>query len=86
LLTWASLCLLALIANAEHFSWAIASTFTQEINYSLPISHLIMSDKTFFDQMERSFKDVPVDGQNQISTQEFLEASSSLVKLFGTFV
>lgn len=45
-----------------------------------------MSDKTFFDQMERSFKDVPVDGQNQISTQEFLEASSSLVKLFGTFV
>ncbi|GME71871.1 unnamed protein product [[Candida] boidinii] len=36
---------------------------------------------TFFDEMKRSFKDVPIiDGK--ISTAEFLEASESLVKLF----
>lgn len=37
---------------------------------------------TFFDEMNKSFKDVPItDGK--ISTAEFLEASESLVKLFG---
>lgn len=45
-----------------------------------------MSDKTFFDEMKRSFKDIPVDEHNQISTREFLEASSSLVKLFGMYL
>lgn len=38
---------------------------------------------TFFDEQKRSFIDVPVtDGK--ISTSEFLEASESLIKLFGT--
>lgn len=37
---------------------------------------------TFFDEQKRSFVDVPiVDGK--ISTSEFLEASESLIKLFG---
>lgn len=40
---------------------------------------------TFFDEMKRSFKDVPIiDGK--ISTAEFLEASESLVKLFGMLI
>ncbi|VEU24439.1 DEKNAAC105546 [Brettanomyces naardenensis] len=37
---------------------------------------------TFFDQMKRSFTDVPLEGDNRIPTAEFLEASESLVKLF----
>ena len=37
---------------------------------------------TFFDEMKRSYEDVPVDSENKISTSEFLEASESLVKLF----
>ncbi|CDK29639.1 unnamed protein product [Kuraishia capsulata CBS 1993] len=36
---------------------------------------------TFFDNMKKSFKDVPVT-EGKISTSEFLEASESLVKLF----
>lgn len=39
-------------------------------------------DKTFFDEMKRSFEDVPVSADDKISTSEFLEASESLVKLF----
>lgn len=37
---------------------------------------------TFFDNIKRDFKDVPVSADNQISTSEFLEASESLVTLF----
>ncbi|KAG7694144.1 hypothetical protein KL930_002892 [Ogataea haglerorum] len=36
---------------------------------------------TFFDEMNRSFVDVPVAG-DKIATSEFLEAAESLVKLF----
>ena len=40
---------------------------------------------TFFNTLKRSFTDVPVDASknNAISTTEFLEASESLVTLFG---
>ena len=40
---------------------------------------------TFFDTIKRSFTNVPVDASknNAISTTEFLEASESLVTLFG---
>ncbi|QPG76147.1 hypothetical protein FOA43_003533 [Brettanomyces nanus] len=38
--------------------------------------------QTFFEKMKRSFTDVPIAGDEQISTEEFLEASESLVKLF----
>lgn len=38
---------------------------------------------TFFDEMRKNFKDVPITEQDYISTTEFLEAAESLVKLFG---
>ena len=40
---------------------------------------------TFFDTVKRSFTNVPVDASknNAVSTTEFLEASESLVTLFG---
>lgn len=40
---------------------------------------------TFFDTIQRSFADVPIDAANDnaIATSEFLEAASSLVTLFG---
>ncbi|ODV85634.1 hypothetical protein CANARDRAFT_28392 [[Candida] arabinofermentans NRRL YB-2248] len=37
---------------------------------------------TFFDDMKKSFVDVPVSDEGKVSTAEFLEASESLVKLF----
>lgn len=41
-----------------------------------------MSDVTYFDTAKRSFKDVPVvDGE--IGLTEFIEASESVVALFG---
>jgi hypothetical protein len=42
---------------------------------------------TFFDQVKRSYTDVPVDAEhgNAVSTSEFLEASESLTTLFGEF-
>jgi hypothetical protein len=39
--------------------------------------------KTFFTTAKRSFKDVPIQEDKQIPTTEFLEASESLVTLFG---
>lgn len=41
--------------------------------------------QTFFDTINRSFLDVPVDeaNENAISTTEFLEAAESLTTLFG---
>jgi hypothetical protein len=41
--------------------------------------------QTFFDNIKRSFVDVPVDKtkENAISTSEFLEAAESLTTLFG---
>lgn len=43
---------------------------------------------TFFDTLKRNFADVPVDKSknNAISTSEFLEASESLVTLFGAYL
>lgn len=41
-----------------------------------------MSGSTYFDTAKRSFKDVPVI-DDQIATTEFLEASESVVALFG---
>jgi hypothetical protein len=43
---------------------------------------------TFFDTVQRSFVDVPVDASkdNAISTTEFLEAAESLSTLFGMHV
>lgn len=40
---------------------------------------------TFFDTLNKSFNDVPVDAANDsaISTTEFLEAAESLITLFG---
>jgi hypothetical protein len=40
---------------------------------------------TFFDTINKSFVDVPVDAakDNAISTTEFLEAAESLTTLFG---
>ena len=40
---------------------------------------------TFFDTMKRSYEDVQVTS-NGINTSQFLEASESLVTLFGTRV
>lgn len=37
---------------------------------------------TFFDTLKRSFVDVPVAGDDKISTSEFLEAAESLLTLF----
>lgn len=37
---------------------------------------------TFFDTCKRNFKDVPV-VDDKVSTTEFLEASESVVQLFG---
>ncbi|KAF2420350.1 glycolipid transfer protein HET-C2 [Tothia fuscella] len=44
----------------------------------------IPEGKTFFDQLKRSFVDVPMDKEhdNAISTDEFLEAAESLTTLF----
>lgn len=41
---------------------------------------------TFFDTIQKSFVDVPVDAANDnaIHTSEFLDASESLTTLFGT--
>ena len=41
---------------------------------------------TFFDTIQKSFVDVPVDAANEnaIHTSEFLDASESLTTLFGT--
>lgn len=41
--------------------------------------------KTFFDTLQRSFDQVPIDAANDngISTTEFLEAAEALVTLFG---
>ncbi|KAE8389779.1 glycolipid transfer protein domain-containing protein [Aspergillus alliaceus] len=41
-----------------------------------------MSTQTWFDSLKRSFADVPINGDNSISTTEFLEASESLSTLF----
>lgn len=49
-------------------------TLTESILYTMA---------TFFDKIKRDFKDVPVDADNKIATAEFLEASESLVTLFG---
>jgi hypothetical protein len=38
---------------------------------------------TFLDTLKRSFVDVPVDAQQNVSTSEFLEAAESLTTLFG---
>lgn len=38
---------------------------------------------TFFDTLKKSFVDVPISADNKISTTEFLEASESLLSLFG---
>lgn len=38
---------------------------------------------TYFDTLKKSFKDVPVDANNNISTAEFCEAAESLTTLFG---
>ena len=43
-----------------------------------------MAGATFFDKAKRSFTDVPTDVQGEgIETSSFLEASESLVALFG---
>ena len=44
--------------------------------------------KTFFDTLQRSFDQVPVDeaNDNGISTTEFLEAAEALVTLFGKYL
>lgn len=41
---------------------------------------------TFFDTLQKSFVDVPVDAANDnaIHTSEFLDAAESLTTLFGT--
>ena len=41
--------------------------------------------QTFFDNIKRSFVDVPIDKtkENAIATTEFLEAAESLTTLFG---
>ena len=41
---------------------------------------------TFFDTLKRSFVDVPVAGDDKISTSEFLEAVEGVMGLFGAFV
>ena len=40
---------------------------------------------TFFDTLQKSFVDVPVDKEhdNAISTEEFLQAAEALTTLFG---
>lgn len=45
-----------------------------------------MADQTFFDTIKKSFVDVPVSADNQVSTSEFLEATESLLALFGTLL
>jgi len=40
---------------------------------------------TFFDTLKRSFIDVPVAGDDKISTNEFLEAVEGVLGLFGGF-
>lgn len=49
------------------------------------LSLIIMS--TWFDNIQKSFTDVPIDAANDkaISTTEFLEAAEALTTLFGTF-
>lgn len=39
---------------------------------------------TFFETAKRNFKDVTIGSNNEIDTTEFLEASESVVCLFGT--
>jgi len=41
-----------------------------------------MSQKDFFSTIQRSFVDVEVDSSQEINTQQFLEASTSVVKIF----
>jgi hypothetical protein len=41
---------------------------------------------TFFDTLKRSFVDVPVAGDDKISTSEFLEAVEGVMGLFGMFI
>ncbi|RPA86067.1 glycolipid transfer protein [Ascobolus immersus RN42] len=41
-----------------------------------------MADKTFFDNLKRSFRDVTITETNEINTAEFLEAAESLAGLF----
>lgn len=43
----------------------------------------IPADATWFDTINKSFADVPINAENGISTTEFLEAAESLVTLFG---
>lgn len=38
---------------------------------------------TFLDTLKRSFVDVPIDADSNVSTSEFLEAAESLTTLFG---
>ncbi|CAI7635342.1 hypothetical protein PENPOL_c018G02335 [Penicillium polonicum] len=42
----------------------------------------IPADATWFDTINKSFADVPINAENGISTTEFLEAAESLVTLF----
>lgn len=42
-----------------------------------------MSSKKFFADMKRSYADVAIDSSNGIDTVTFLEATESLVRLFG---
>jgi hypothetical protein len=48
----------------------------------------LSGDKTFFDNLKKSYVDVRVDptNDNAISTTEFLEATESLVTMFGLFL
>lgn len=43
----------------------------------------IPANGTWFDTINKSFADVPINAENGISTTEFLEAAESLVTLFG---
>lgn len=65
--------------NCLHFSlyFVVDSSFYQ--------SHTTAIMSTFFDTINKSFVDVPVDAakDNAISTTEFLEAAESLTTLFG---
>lgn len=38
---------------------------------------------TFVDTLKKSFVDVPIDAEKKIDTDSFLEATESLVTIFG---
>ena len=65
--------------KTAHSIFNATSPTIYHLNQSVP-STAIMS--TFFHTAKRNFKDVPV-ANGKVSTSEFLEASESVVALFG---